>query len=121
MLLPPMPVLTPRRYLTPLIHVLVWGLFGLIFLLFQPLTGRLTMPPQFWLKQGLMFVAWVATFYLTAKVVVPRLLFKGHTGWFILALVGTTAALLLFSKGLEHLLNLPALMDKAFMAAAGRP
>ncbi|MBO2008986.1 sensor histidine kinase [Hymenobacter negativus] len=116
-----MAVLTPRRYLTPLIHVLVWGLFGLTFLLFQPLTGRLTMPPQFWLKQGMMFLVWVATFYLTAKVSVPKLLFEGRTGWFILVLVGTTAAVLLFSRFLESMLDLPTLMDKAFRAAAGRP
>ncbi|WP_310393379.1 histidine kinase [Hymenobacter sp.] len=116
-----MTLLSPRGFLTPLIHVLVWSLFGLTFLLFQPLTGRLTMPPQFWLKQGLMFGAWVGVFYLTARVSVPRLLFQGRTGWFVLALVGTTVAVLLFSKFLEVSLNLPALMDKAFEAAAGRP
>ena len=116
-----MPVLTPRRYLTPLIHVLVWGLFGLTFLLFQPLTGRPTMPPQFWLKQGLMFCVWVSTYYLTAKVSVPRLLLQGRTGWFVLALVGTTVAVFFFSKFLEMSLNLPALIHKAFEAAAGGP
>ncbi|GAB2867065.1 sensor histidine kinase [Hymenobacter ruber] len=116
-----MAVLTPRRYLTPLIHVLVWGLFGLTFLLFQPLTGRLTMPPQFWLKQGLMFAVWIATFYFTSKVTVPRLLLHGRTEWFILALIATTAVVLSFSKFLELSLNLPELMDKAFVAAAGRP
>ena len=116
-----MAVLTPRRYLTPLIHVLVWGLFGLTFLLFQPLTGRLTMPPQFWFKQGLMFAVWVATFYFNSKVLVPRLLFHGRTEWFILALVGITVAVLSFSKFLDMFLDLPALMDKAFIAAAGRP
>ena len=116
-----MAVLTPRRYLTPLIHVLVWGLFGLTFLLFQPLTGRLTMPPQFWLKQGLMFCVWVATFYLTAKVLVPRFLFNGRTGWFIVSLVGITVGVLVFSKLLESALNLPELMNKAFEAVAGRP
>jgi hypothetical protein len=116
-----MAVLTPRRYLTPLIHVLVWGLFGLTFLLFQPLTGRLTMPPQFWVKQGLMFCAWVITFYVTSKVTVPRLLLQGRTEWFILAVVATTAAVLSFSKFLEMSLNLPALMDKAFLVATGRP
>jgi two-component system LytT family sensor kinase len=119
--IPTMPVLTPRRYLTPLIHVLVWGLFGLTFLLFQPLTGRLTMPPQFWLKQGLMFAVWVTMFYLNSEVTVPRLLFQGRTGWFVLTLVGATVGVLLFSKFLESALDLPALMDKAFMAAAGRP
>ena len=116
-----MPVLTPRRYLTPLIHVLVWGLFGLTFLLFQPLTGRLVLPPQFWLKQGLMFGVWVATFYFTAKVSVPQLLFQGRTGWFVLALVGTTVAVLLFSHLLDSALKLPALIEKAFEAAIGHP
>ena len=112
---------TPRRYLTLLIHVLVWGLFGLTFLLFQPLTGRLIMPPQFWLKQGLMFIVWISVFYLTARVSVPRLLFQGRNEWFALALFATTVAVLLFSKFLEVTLDLPALIDKAFMAAAGRP
>ena len=116
-----MPDLTSRRYLTPLIHVLVWGLFGLTFLLFQPLTGRLTLPPQFWLKQGLMLGAWVAAYYLTARVSVPRLLFRGRTGWFVLTLAGTTVAVLLFSKFLDSALNLPALIEKAFEAAIGRP
>ncbi len=116
-----MAVLTPRRYLTPLIHVLVWGLFGLTFLLFQPLTGRLVMPPQFWLKQGLMFCVWVATFYLTARVTVPRLLFQGRTGWFVLALFGMAVVVLCISKFLEMSLHLPALMDRAFEAAIGHP
>ena len=116
-----MPVLTPRRFLSPLIHVLVWGLFGLTFLLFQPLTGRLTLPPQFWLKQGLMFGMWVATFYLTANIMVPRLLFQGRTGWFILALVGTTLGVLLFSQFLDYFLHLPALIEKAFEVAIGHP
>ena len=116
-----MPVLTPRRYLTPLIHVLVWGLFGLTFLLFQPLTGRLVLPAQFWLKQGLMFGVWVAAYYFTAWISVPRLLFPGRTGWFVLALVGTTVAVLLFSHLLESALNLPALIEKAFEAAIGHP
>ena len=35
----------PRRSLTPLIHGLVWDLFGPPFLLSQPLTGRLLPPP----------------------------------------------------------------------------
>ncbi|WP_035561875.1 sensor histidine kinase [Hymenobacter sp. IS2118] len=116
-----MPPLTPRRYLSPLVHVLVWGLFGLTFLLIQPLTGRLVMPPEFWVRQGLMFLVWVASYYLTARISVPRLLFQGRTGWFGLALVGTTLGVLLFSRALEAGLNLPELMNKAFEAAAGRP
>ncbi|OGX90505.1 sensor histidine kinase [Hymenobacter coccineus] len=108
---------TFRRALQPLIHVLVWGLFGLTFLLFHPLTGRVVMPPQFWVKQGLMLAVWVGAFYLTAGVSVPRLLFRGHTGWFVGALVATAALLLLANYGLEKQLHLRELMDRAFHAA----
>jgi len=106
-----------RRALQPLIHVLVWGLFGLTFLLFHPLTGRIVMPPQFWVKQGVMLAVWVAAFYFTAKVSVPRLLFRGHTGWFVGALVAMAAAVLLANYGLEKQLHLRELMDRAFHAA----
>ncbi len=113
-----MAALSFRRALKPLIHVLVWGLFGLTFLLFHPLTGRVTMPPQFWVKQGVMLAVWVGAFYLTAWVSVPRLLFRGHTGWFVGALVVTAAALLLTNLTLEKQLHLHELMDRAFHAAA---
>ncbi len=110
-----------RRALQPLIHVLVWGLFGLTFLLFHPLTGRIVMPPQFWVKQGVMLAVWVGAFYLTARVSVPGLLLRGHAGWFAGALVGTAAALMLVSYGLEKELHLRELMDHAFHAAAAGP
>jgi two-component system LytT family sensor kinase len=106
-----------RRYLTPLIHVLVWVLFGVTFLLFQPLTGPVTLPPQFWLKQGIMFCSWVVVFYLNARVLVPRLLFQGRTDWFVGAMVGTTIGIILLGWGLSASLDLPALMTKAFQAA----
>ncbi len=114
-----MAAFSPRKTLTPLIHVLVWGLFGLTFLLFHPLTGRIAMPPQFWVKQGVMLAVWVGAFYLTAWVSVPRLLFRGHTGGFVGALVATAAVLLFISYGLEKQLHLRELMDNAFHAAAG--
>ena len=116
-----MAVFALRKALTPLIHVLVWGLFGLTFLLFHPLTGHIVMPPQFWAKQGVMLAVWVAAFYLTARVSVPGLLLRGHAGWFAGALVGTAAALLLVNYGLEKELHLRELMDRAFHAAAAGP
>ena len=112
-----MVAISPRRFLAPLIHVLVWLLFGLTFLLFQPLTGRIVMPPEFWVKQGIMFLVWVATFYLTAHISVPRLLFRGHTSGFIVALLVTAVAVLSLSRFLELSLHLHELMDKAFQAA----
>ncbi|RZK61344.1 MAG: sensor histidine kinase, partial [Hymenobacter sp.] len=94
-----------RRYLTPLIHVLAWGLLALTLLVFQPMSGHIALPTAFWVKQGVLLVLWVAAFYLTAYVSVPRLLTRGHTGWFIVSLVATAVAIQLLSRGLENALH----------------
>jgi len=114
-----MAAFTFRRYLTPLIHVLAWGLLALTLLVFQPMSGHIVLPAQFWVKQGVLLVLWVSAFYLTAYVSVPRLLMRGHTGWFILTLIGTAAAIQLLSRGLENALHLPELLREAFKAAGG--
>jgi two-component system LytT family sensor kinase len=106
-----------RRYLTPLIHVLAWGLLALTLLLFQPMAGHVVLPMQFWVKQGVLLVLWIGAFYLTARVSVPRLLLRGYTGWFVAALASTAAVILLLSHTLETALHLPALMREAFQAA----
>ncbi|MVN75103.1 sensor histidine kinase [Hymenobacter sp. HMF4947] len=109
-----------RRYLTPLIHVLAWGLLALTLLLFQPMAGHVVLPVQFWIKQGVLWVLWVAAFYLTVRVSVPRLLLRGHTGWFVAVLVATAATILLLSRALESAMHLPTLMHEAFQAAGVR-
>ena len=114
-----MAAFTFRRYLTPLIHVLAWGLLALSLLVFQPMSGHITLPTQFWIKQGVLLVLWIAAFYLTAYGSVPRLLTRGHTGWFIVALVATAASVQLLSRGLENALHLPELLREAFRAAGG--
>ncbi|MCC2546769.1 sensor histidine kinase [Hymenobacter sp. BT175] len=105
-----------RRHITPLIHVLVWGLFGLTLILLNPLLGRITVPPQFWVKQAVVFGLWVAAFYFTARVSVPNLLFRGHSGRFVVVLLITAAVVVILSQLLEAALNLRALLDQAFAA-----
>ena len=114
-----MAALPLRRVLTPLIHVLGWGLLGLTFLMFQPFANHLVLPPQYWVKQGVLLVAWMGIFYGTAGVSVPRLLLRGHTGWFVVALLATAAAVLGLSYLLETSLHLPELMRQAFQEARG--
>ncbi|MCB2409919.1 sensor histidine kinase [Hymenobacter lucidus] len=108
-----------RRYLTPLIHVLVWGLFGLSLLLLNPILGRFSIPPQFWVKQVLVFAFWVGAFYLTAYVSVPRLLFRNRIGWFVVAILLTAAAVMLLSQLTESWLNLQQLMDQHLRPPGG--
>ncbi|MGI4741552.1 MAG: sensor histidine kinase [Janthinobacterium lividum] len=112
-----MPAFSFQRFITPIIHVLAWGLLALTLLLFQPMQGRVVLPAQYWVKQGALLVLWVSAFYLTTRVSVPRLLLRGRTGWFGLALAATVAAILLLGYFLEASLHLSELMRQAFHAA----
>jgi len=114
-----MPAFSFQRFITPIIHVLAWGLLALTLLLFQPMQGRVVLPPQYWVRQGVLLVLWVSAFYLTTRVSVPRLLLRGRTGWFGLALAATVAAILLLGYFLEASLHLSELMRQAFHAAEG--
>jgi len=118
-----MPGTTFQRVITPLIHVLAWGLLALTLLVFLPSAGHVVLPTQYWVKQIVLLLLWVAAFYLTARVSVPRLLLRGHSGWFVLALAGMALAITLAGRALEQVLHLPELMRQAFHAAdaaAGR-
>lgn len=117
-----MPAFSSQRFLTPLIHVLAWGLLALTLLLFQPMQGRVVLPPQYWVRQGALLVLWLGAFYATTRLSVPRLLLRGRTGWFVLALAATVLLITLLGRFLESTLHLSELMRQAFRVAdeAGR-
>ena len=102
------------KYLFPLTHALLWVLLGVTLLLIQPLSWRITIPPQFWVKQGLLFGLWLGLFYFNTQVAVPRLLFRGRTSWFIALLVGLVLAVVGLNQLAETTLHLPELMTRAF-------
>ena len=112
-----MPALFSRRFLTPLIHVLAWGLLALALFLFQPMQGRVVLPPQYWVRQGALLVLWLAAFYATTRLSVPRLLLRGRTGWFVLALAAAALGITLLGRLLESSLHLSELMRQAFHAS----
>ena len=117
-----MAAFSSQRFLTPLIHVLAWGLLALTLLLFQPMQGRVVLPPQYWVRQGALLVLWLGAFYATTRLSVPRLLLRGRTGWFVLALAATVVVITLLGRFLDSTLHLSELMRQAFHAAeeAGR-
>ncbi|GAA4496425.1 histidine kinase [Hymenobacter ginsengisoli] len=106
-----------RRSLTPLIHVLAWGLLALALLILQPMQGRVVLPVQYWVRQGALLALWISAFYATTRVSVPRLLLRGRTSWFVLALAATVAGILLLSRVIDSTLHLSDLMHQAFHAA----
>jgi len=103
-----------RRFIFPLTHALLWALLGVTLLLIQPLTWRITIPTQFWVKQIALFLMWLTLFYFNAQVAVPRLLFRGRTGWFIVLMISLVVAVVGFTKLVETTLHLPELMTRAF-------
>lgn len=109
-----MTALSIRRYISPLIHILVWALLGFVLLVFHPMTSEITFPLQFWIKQGILFCLWLGAFYLNARVWVPKFLFQNRTGWFIIVNIATSIAVVLIIFVVEVWLELPQLMHQAF-------
>lgn len=114
-----MNLLTLRRNVPVLIHVLAWGLLGFALLVYQPLNWDVTLPRQFWVKQGIYFALLVGAFYLNTQVLVPLLLFRDKTSLYITSLV--TAALIVVAVlyTIDTRLNLPELMHRAFHPEGG--
>ncbi len=95
-----------------LIQLLV--LLGLLLLLCQPLAWDIVLPPQFWIKQALIFLFWVILFFLNIRVLVPQLLFRNRIGMFVLVTLAAVTAVMVLSMIADTWLNLPELMQRAF-------
>ncbi|CCH51639.1 Sensor protein lytS [Fibrisoma limi BUZ 3] len=109
-----MPGYSVRRNVTFLMHLLMWGVFGFAFFVFQPLNASVNFPTGFWIRQGIFFTTLVGAFYLNVQVLVPRLLFRDRTATFIAAAVGVVAAVILIFWAVDAWLNLTELMYKAY-------
>lgn len=60
---------------------------GLAIVQCLPLFWKVSLPDIFWVKQVVMFLIWVVTFYFTLKIMLPRLLFKSRAGLFFILMV----------------------------------
>ena len=102
------------KLITILIHVLVWGVFGLAIFFYQPFLNDIVIPYQFWIKQIIVLGMLVAAFYFNAFVLVPNLLLKNRTQYYFLIIVLLVAAIVLLSGWVDRSLNLHQLFDAAF-------
>jgi hypothetical protein len=103
-----------RRYVTWLIHVLGWGLLGYLLFFAQSFSFTFKLSPLFWIRQFIFFCLIVATFYLNARILVPRLLRMNQTGQYLLALTGVVVFIVLVVGGLEFWFDLPVLFHRMF-------
>ncbi|HVW98335.1 MAG TPA: histidine kinase [Mucilaginibacter sp.] len=107
-------ILTSKsRLITIIIHVLIWGVFGMIYF-FQPLSWSISVPYQLWIKQSIILSLLVIAFYLNSFILVPQFLLKNRTGIYLLIIAGIVAAVVLMNINLDSWLNIRQLMDAAF-------
>lgn len=104
-----------RSYITVLLHILLWMLFAFILLFYMPLTWSITVPPQFWIKQSFELLLLIIIFYVNSYIFVPQLLMKNKSFVFLLIIVVAAALSSFLVKSLDDALNLPFLINQAFM------
>ena len=98
-----------------LLHVSAWLLLGMMLFLLNPLSWKVTLPDQFWIRQGILLMILIGVFYLNVHYLVPKFLFKKGKTWLFLAIaLGITLLSMLTLQQIEIWLNLPELMHRAF-------
>lgn len=104
-----------RKKLPILLHVSAWVLLGMILFLLNPLSWRVTLPSEFWIRQGFLLVILVFVFYFNVHLLVPRFLFKKGKIWIFLgSALFVTLLFMVVLQQIEMWLNLPELMHRAF-------
>ncbi len=104
-----------RKKLPILLHVSAWVLLGMILFLLNPLSWRVILPTEFWIRQGVLLLILVCVFYFNVHLLVPRFLFKKGKVWVFLGLaLGISLLFMVVLQQIEVWLNLPELMHKAF-------
>lgn len=111
-----METLSNRRYMPWLVHVMVWALLGSVLLLWQPLTWRVTIPTQFWVKQAVLFGLLLAVFYINFRIWIPRYLFLNRTGLFVALNIAAVLLVAFLIQRVEIWVNLRESMESAFKA-----
>jgi len=99
--------------ITVIIHILIWGVFGLIYFS-PPLNWNIAVPYQLWIKQGIILSLLVVAFYVNALVLVPKFVLKNRIGLYFIIVTSIVAIILLLNVYADELLNIRQLMEAAF-------
>ncbi len=97
-----------------ILQILIWIVFGMAVLFYQPMTWDITVPVQLWIKQSLILAMLAAAYYLNSLVFVPRFLLTSRNSVYILSIVVTFIAVLSISFYADGLLDLHRRMEAAF-------
>jgi two-component system LytT family sensor kinase len=99
--------------ITIIIHILIWGILGLIYFS-QPLLLSITLPYQLWIKQIIIWGLLITAFYLNSFILVPKFLLKNNTGIYFLLVLVIVAVIVILNVYVDKWLNLHQLMEAAF-------
>ena len=103
-----------KKKISVLIHFLGWGLVGIVLFLLTPLSWKVNLPIQFWMKQAMILGILVSVFYFNMHYLVPRLLFRAKTGIFLLYLIILGILFISLLMLFDNWMNMPELMHRAF-------
>ncbi len=103
-----------RKNLTIILHLLGWLLVFIVFFLLSPLSWRVDLPQEFWIRQVFTLSLVVAIFYFNIYFLVPRFLFKDKPLWFLLIVFLIGAGLWGLLQQYDQWVRLSELMHQAF-------
>lgn len=97
-----------------LVHILGWAMLSTVLLLLSPLSLRIDIPIEFWIKQITMSLLLVLIFYFNMLWAVPKVLLNGKPWFYLLSILLLGVLFTGFLIYLDTLLSIPELMHKAF-------
>jgi two-component system LytT family sensor kinase len=114
------PLTLLRSASTWLLHALVWGLVAVLLIAQQPdYPGP--KPPEFWIKQGVVFAMLAGLFYMNTRWATPRLLHRRRPLAYLGLNAAAVLAVLFVHQQVEQRLHVPELVARAREAALNPP
>lgn len=110
----PLVLKSRNKFITVLIHILIWAVMGMVLFVYQPLSMGIAVPYQLWIKQAIVMLMLITAFYLNSRILVPQFLLKNRVRDFLILLVMLVAAIVVINHFTDPWLRLPQLMDAAF-------
>jgi two-component system LytT family sensor kinase len=97
-----------------LIHVLIWAVIAIVLFVYQPLSWNIAIPIQLWVKQGIVLVLLIISYYVNAYLFVPKFLLQNRIRDFFILLILLVATVIFISSLVDPWLHIPQLLDRAF-------
>jgi two-component system LytT family sensor kinase len=95
-------------------QVLIWAVFGLVFIFYQPFLTNIDIPVQFWIKQIIVLSLLITAFYVNSIVLVPRVLLKNSVGYYFIFVIAIIVIVVFVTGWADQWLKLHQLLDAAF-------